>query len=155
MVVVVGAVVVVAAAGVVVGGTVDATIQAAADRMNNLGDIGTAMMTVVILITAVFGIVHARKRIVPELRARNLVEKVVDIFLIIASGVAILTTIGIVLSLLFEAIRFFNLIPVHEFLFGLNWSPQTALRADQVGSSGEFGAVPIFQRLVSGHYGLL
>jgi phosphate transport system permease protein len=40
--------------------------------------------------------------------------------------------------------RFFREVPVSEFLFGLNWSPQTAIRADQVGSSGSFGAVPLF-----------
>ena len=61
-----------------------------------------------------------------------------------ASLVAILTTIGLVLSLLFEALRFFARVPFYEFLFGLQWSPQTALRADQVGASGAFGAVPIF-----------
>ena len=64
--------------------------------------------------------------------------------LILASAIAVLTTIGIVLSLLFESIRFFNRVPPAEFLFGLNWSPQTALRADQVGATGAFGAIPIF-----------
>jgi phosphate transport system permease protein len=58
--------------------------------------------------------------------------------------VAILATIGIFLSVLFEAIRFFQQVPVTDFLFGVNWSPQTAIRADQVGSSGAFGAVPLF-----------
>ncbi|MEJ2016312.1 MAG: phosphate ABC transporter permease subunit PstC, partial [Limibacillus sp.] len=58
--------------------------------------------------------------------------------------IAILTTAGIVFSLLFESLRFFQKVPFEEFLFGLSWSPQTALRADQVGSSGAFGAVPIF-----------
>ena len=43
-----------------------------------------------------------------------------------------------------EAIRFFQVIPITEFLFGLKWSPQMAIRADQVGSSGAFGAVPLF-----------
>ena len=64
--------------------------------------------------------------------------------LIAASSIAIFTTIGIVFSVLFEAIRFFGEVPITEFLFGLNWSPQTAIRADQVGSSGSFGAVPLF-----------
>jgi phosphate transport system permease protein len=62
----------------------------------------------------------------------------------LSSGVAILTTLGIVLSVLFEAIRFFQIVPLQEFLFGLNWSPQMAIRQDQAGSSGAFGAVPIF-----------
>ena len=60
-----------------------------------------------------------------------------------ASSVAVLITIGIVFSLLFEAIRFFEAVPFFDFLFGLNWSPQTALRSDQVGASGSFGAVPL------------
>ena len=58
--------------------------------------------------------------------------------------VAILTTIGIFLSVLFEALRFFQQVSPLDFLFGLTWSPQTAIRADQVGSSGAFGAVPLF-----------
>ena len=53
------------------------------------------------------------------------------------------TTIGIVLSVLYEAIRFFQTVPVTDFLFGLEWSPQMAIRADQVGSSGAFGAIPV------------
>jgi len=72
------------------------------------------------------------------------VERAVRALLFACSLVAVLTTVGIVLSLVFEAARFFALIPAHEFLFGLEWSPQTALRADQVGASGKFGAVPIF-----------
>jgi phosphate transport system permease protein len=64
--------------------------------------------------------------------------------MIACSTVAILTTVGIVLSLLFESFRFFTMIPITDFLFGLSWSPQMALRADQVGSSGAFGAVPLF-----------
>jgi phosphate transport system permease protein len=63
--------------------------------------------------------------------------------LIACSMVAIFTTIGIVLSVLYEAIRFFQTVPVTDFLFGLEWSPQMAIRADQVGSSGAFGAIPV------------
>ena len=75
---------------------------------------------------------------------RQRIERLIRWFLISCSCLAILTTIGIVLSVLFESIRFFDQIPITEFLFGLNWSPQTAIRADQVGSSGSFGAVPLF-----------
>ena len=60
-----------------------------------------------------------------------------------AAGVAILVTLGIVLSLVFETIRFFEKVPFTEFLFGLEWSPQTAIRADQVGAEGSFGAIPL------------
>src|SRR3546814_1556959 len=55
-----------------------------------------------------------------------------------------ISTLGIVVSLLFEAFRFFDRIPLSEFLFGLNWEPQIAIRADQVAGQGAFGAVPVF-----------
>lgn len=57
--------------------------------------------------------------------------------------VAVLVTIGIVLSLLFEAIRFFKMVGFFDFLFGLHWSPQTAIRSDQIGAAGSFGAIPL------------
>ena len=79
-----------------------------------------------------------------DLRARNLVEGTVKIILFLCSGVAILTTLGIVLSVLFEALRFFQAVPFTDFVFGTEWSPQMAIRADQAGSSGAFGAVPVF-----------
>ena len=80
----------------------------------------------------------------PQLRARSMVEKIVRGLLLVSSMIAVFTTIGIVLSLLFEAVRFFRLVPISEFLFGPQWSPQTAIRDDQVGSSGAFGAGPVF-----------
>lgn len=80
----------------------------------------------------------------PTSSTRHMFERGVRFILVASSTIAILTTVGIVLSLLFEAIRFFDKVPFLEFLFGLEWSPQTALRADQVGSSGKYGAVPIF-----------
>lgn len=86
----------------------------------------------------------AFQRINVQLRSRNIVEGIIRIFLICCSSVAILTTLGILMSVVFEALRFFQTIPVFDFLFGTEWSPQTAMRADQAGSSGAFGAVPIF-----------
>jgi phosphate transport system permease protein len=80
----------------------------------------------------------------PALAARVEVERMLRFGLMICSTIAILVTIGIVLSLVFETARFFQRVAPQEFLFGLHWSPQTALRADQVGSSGSFGAVPVF-----------
>lgn len=74
-------------------------------------------------------------------KIRHRLEAVFKAFLLVCACLAIFTTVGIVLSVLFEAIRFFNVVPLGEFLFGLNWSPQTAIREDQVGSSGAFGAV--------------
>lgn len=83
-------------------------------------------------------------RLRPDFMARNRVEAMVKWLLIAASTVAILTTLGIVLSLIFESVRFFEKVSPIEFLFGTQWSPQTAIRADQVGSTGSFGAVPLF-----------
>ena len=70
-------------------------------------------------------------------------ERLIMAVLILCSSVAILTTIGIVASLIFESIRFFQIVPITDFLFGLHWSPQMAIREDQVGSSGAFGAIPL------------
>jgi len=75
---------------------------------------------------------------------KKAVERAIIALLFAGSTVAVLTTIGIVVSLVFESVRFFQIIPVTDFLFGLHWSPQTAIRADQVGASGAFGAVPLF-----------
>jgi phosphate transport system permease protein len=93
---------------------------------------------------AIGGLLVVRRKITPKLRARNQVERIVAFALIACSTIAIFSTIGIVLSVLYEAIRFFKVIPVSEFLFGLKWSPQMAIRIDQVGSSGAFGAIPVF-----------
>ena len=71
-------------------------------------------------------------------------ERVIQYLLIACSTIAIFTTIGIVLSVLYEAIRFFKIIPITEFAAGLEWSPQISIRADQVASSGSFGAIPVF-----------
>jgi phosphate transport system permease protein len=132
------------AAGDVVSGALDSVLSDAAIRLQELTSISRNMLTVLTLGLAVVGGVVAWLRIKPDFRARNRVEHIVLIALIVASSIAIFTTIGIVLSVLFEAIRFFREVPVAEFLFGLNWSPQTAIRSDQVGSSGSFGAVPLF-----------
>ena len=80
----------------------------------------------------------------PQFRARTGVERWLLAVLIAASLIAILTTLGILLSLMFESLRFFELVPPTDFLFGTQWSPQTAIRADQAGSSGAFGSVPLF-----------
>jgi phosphate transport system permease protein len=103
-----------------------------------------AAVAVVAMALAIGGLVLARRAIRPNLRSRNRVEATVKVFLIAASTAAIFTTIGIVLSLLFESIRFFQAVPILDFLFGTQWSPQTAIRTDQVGSSAAFGAVPLF-----------
>ncbi len=128
----------------IVSGEISPATQAAADHYVRLQTISHATLAVLALTVGIAGILWIRKRITPWLRARNHVETMVKYLLVTCASIAIFTTIGIVLSVLYEAIRFFKIIPVHEFLFGLDWSPQMAIRADQVGSSGAFGAIPVF-----------
>ncbi len=132
------------ASGDAVSAEVDTLMRDAADRYNEYVEASRRMLATLTLGISGLGGAVALRRIRPEFRARNRVEQVVLYLLIAASSIAILTTIGIVLSVLFEALRFFREVPLTEFLFGLTWSPQTAIRADQVGSSGSFGAVPLF-----------
>lgn len=75
---------------------------------------------------------------------RRRLEALVRAALVGCSTIAILVTIGIVFSLLIESLQFFLRVPLSEFLFGTEWSPQTAIRADQVAASGTFGAIPLF-----------
>ena len=132
-----------AATGLVFGEPKPA-IMAAAERYNTLVFSARAALVVVVLSVAIAGLVWARQRIAPGFRARDGVERIIAFLLVLCSLVAILTTLGIVLSLLIESIRFFERVPPHEFLFGLNWEPQIPIRADQVAGLGAFGAVPVF-----------
>jgi phosphate transport system permease protein len=119
-------------------------VAAALTSYRSFSSLTDAAIGVVVLCIAIAGLVLARRHINPALRARDLVERFAFWLMLGASVVAILTTIGIVLSLLFESLRFFAKVPFTEFLFGLHWSPQTALRSDQIGASGSFGAIPLF-----------
>lgn len=117
---------------------------AAADYLLSWERLSRFALAIAVGAAAIAGVLWGRGRIFPALRARNSVERTATVLLIACSTISVITTIGIVLSLLFESLRFFAQVPVYEFLFGLQWSPQTAMRADQVGSSGAFGAVPLF-----------
>lgn len=131
-------------AGNIVSREPDAAILAAVEHFRQLQWRSRATMAAVVLALALAAAALTLTRIRPQQRARNAVESAITWILIACSTVAILTTVGIVLSVLVEAFRFFRVVPLGEFLFGLQWSPQIALRSDQVGSSGAFGAVPLF-----------
>lgn len=130
--------------GITTGRTPDPAVVAGAEHYNSVRALGDWAVLAFGAAIAAAGLWFARDRIGPQLRARNKVERALNIFLILCSLVAILTTLGIVLSLVFEAAHFFAAVNPIDFLFGLHWSPQTAIRADQVGSSGSFGAIPLF-----------
>lgn len=130
--------------GNVVSRELNADLRAAVDHYRHLQEISSTAMWVVVLSSAILGGLLAWRRIGPNFWARNRVEDIFKFLLIAASSVAILTTVGIVLSVLFEALRFFDRVNVFDFLFGLQWSPQIAIREDQVGAEGSFGMVPLF-----------
>ena len=95
---------------------------------------------VLALLIGCTGGVFAFSRLRPDFRARNRVERVIRATLLTASLIAILTTIGIIGSLLFESMRFFSQVSPTDFLFGLRWSPQAAGSGDVKA----LGAVPLF-----------
>jgi phosphate transport system permease protein len=101
-------------------------------------------LTALLLTLSSLGLLWGWSRISASFRARPVVEKVMQNILLACACLAIFTTVGIVLSVLFESIQFFRSVPIFDFVFGLEWSPQMAIREDQVGSSGSFGAVPLF-----------
>lgn len=99
--------------------------------------IGTAVALLLAFATGGFAFTRVR----PDFRARTRVEFVVMAGLLAASLIAILTTLGIVASLLFESWRFFEIVPITDFLFGTHWSPQVIDPADP---GATLGAVPLF-----------
>ncbi|RJF89766.1 phosphate ABC transporter permease subunit PstC [Oleomonas cavernae] len=127
-----------------ISGEVTDTLRAAAARYVSLHDYSGLALAVGALAVGIIGLYFAQSRLTPQLRARPRVERAVMIALMAASTIAVLTTVGIILSLVFESAQFFAKVSITEFLFGIQWSPQTALRADQVGSTGAFGAIPLF-----------
>ncbi|HEY6125691.1 MAG TPA: phosphate ABC transporter permease subunit PstC [Steroidobacteraceae bacterium] len=131
-------------AGNVPASSVNESVRAASAEYIHLRGISRMALTVLVMVMSIAAIIVIRSRITPELRARNRVERVIEWILIGCSTIAVFTTLGIVASVAFEAFRFFAMVSPIDFLFGTTWSPQMAIRADQVGSSGSFGAVPLF-----------
>ena len=116
----------------------------AATMLTRLSRIADYALVASVAVVAILGLGLARSHITLEFQARESVERVFNVFIFLSSAVAVMTTVAIVLSLLFESFQFFKQVPLHEFLFGLKWNPQIAIRADQGASTGAFGAVPVF-----------
>jgi phosphate transport system permease protein len=119
-------------------------VAEAAERFARWQSIAAWAKLVVITATGLLGFAFAYLRLSPAFRARYGVEWAMTGFMVFCSLVALITTGGIVLSLVYEALQFFAKVPVWQFLFGLNWEPQIPLREDQVAGAGAFGAVPVF-----------
>ncbi|MZR63010.1 phosphate ABC transporter permease subunit PstC [Alcanivorax sp. DP30] len=132
------------ASGAIASSEVSPAVAAAAEKLNNLRELNSMAVAVVVIVVAMLGTAWGWVKISPQMRARQQVEKVLQTLFMLSATIAILTTVGILMSVMFESIRFFGKVPATDFLFGLQWSPQTALRADQVASEGAFGAIPLF-----------
>jgi phosphate transport system permease protein len=121
-----------------------AEIAGAAARLTRWTALARIAMFVVALAAMLLGLFFARARLAPRFAARESVERALSAFMVGCSVVAILTTAGIIASLIYEAWAFFALVPPAEFFFGLRWEPQIAIRPDQIAGAGAFGAVPVF-----------
>ena len=132
------------ATGNIVSNALAPGVQAAAEHYQRVQARALVAVWMLVIGAALGGMLYAWRRIAPAFRARNRVERVVLASMVGCASVAILTTFGLVASVLYESLQFFRQVPPGEFLFGLEWSPQIALRADQVAAAGSFGAVPLF-----------
>jgi phosphate transport system permease protein len=131
------------AAGVIFGEP-DPAVVVAAQTLVRWQQLAGWAMVVVALALMLLGLFFGASRLGPRFRARTGFERFVMTVMILCSVVAILTTAGIIVSLIVESLSFFRMVPLHEFLFGLRWEPQIAIREDQVAGAGAFGAVPVF-----------
>jgi phosphate transport system permease protein len=109
--------------GVALGADVTPETLAAAQEYRAFARAGVTGRTILTLVLALAGFVYAAMKSTKDFRARNRVEAVNMGLLILASSIAILTTVGIVFSMLSESIRFFGMYPARDFFFGLTWSP--------------------------------
>jgi phosphate transport system permease protein len=151
-------------------GEISETLSTAAATYAMWRDRGGIAVLAAGILAALVAIGLALGSIKPEFRARNHFEKVVNIVLLACAGVAVLTTIGIVASVLSESFRFFfdpaikGRPTVLQFLFGTEWNPQQALRADQGDIHSAYGFIPLLTgtllitaiaMCVAGPFGLL
>ena len=122
-------------------------VKAAAAAWHGWEATSTTLKTVTVLALSLIGGMLAYRMVNPDFRSRNAVERIVMTILAASSAIAILTTIGIVFSVIFESMRFFALVPVSEFLFGTTWNPQFE-GAERAGSGqmglATYGSVPLF-----------
>ncbi|MEQ9315157.1 MAG: phosphate ABC transporter permease subunit PstC [Henriciella sp.] len=115
--------------------TGSALFDAATSRYTSLLGLSRIVAIGVALLGAAGGFIYARRKIAVEFRARARVEDGIKFILFLCAAIAILTTVGIVASLFFEALRFFSKVPVLSFIFGTEWNAQTG---------ADFGAIPLF-----------
>ena len=134
-------------------GQLDESIKLGAEQYKRLLSVATSSKVVVFLSAIILFSGLALKNISNNVHAREGVEKIIRIILFTSSVAAILTTVGIIFSLLFESIKFFTTINFFDFIFGTSWSPQKAFVSDASAElttaqlkelSEAFGAIPLF-----------
>ncbi|RAX39632.1 phosphate ABC transporter permease subunit PstC [Rhizobium tropici] len=113
----------------------------AANKYNGMREISRMVMSAVAILLSLLCALYGLRVIAPRFRARNRVEQVILGALIVASSIAVLTTGGIVVSMLSEAARFFGMVPAREFFFGTVWDPRFTGAGSQ--TSGTFGLIPL------------
>ncbi|ENU16350.1 phosphate ABC transporter permease subunit PstC [Acinetobacter lwoffii] len=128
------------ASGFGVSDTPAAYEVAAAEQLAKFSTIGTFAKLAVVISAALAGLVWAKKHISQEFRARNQVEKMINIGLALCSGVAILTTLGIVMSMFGEAMHFFSFVSPLDFFFGTQWNPGFSTSGS---AEGSYGLLPL------------
>ncbi len=123
--------------------TASQTVQAGAAMYAYLSGLTQWAVAGVGLSAGIAALMFALRNVTAEFRARNRFERITAILLLACAAIAVLTTVGIVFSVLFETVRFFQKVSPIDFLFGTHWSPQQAIRADQGGAGGSFGILPL------------
>ncbi|MBT2132061.1 phosphate ABC transporter permease subunit PstC [Aliiroseovarius lamellibrachiae] len=123
--------------GVALGSDVTQDVLNAAQEFRAKSAQGALWMSIIVLVVALAGFFAAIRMTNGDLRARNLVEHGIKAVLIGAAMIAVLTTLGIILSLIFNTISFFGMFPMADFLFGMTWSPEGR------GGSEHLGILPL------------
>ncbi len=127
---------VMAGQGVALGSDVTPATRDAAQRWRRLSGTGDLARTILVIGLAIAGGALGLGRATPDFRARNAVERAMRGVLISAALVAILSTVGIILALIFNTVEFFRLYPATEFFFGSTWSPS-------FGGGSDLGILPL------------
>ena len=133
-------------------GEITNDIKIAAERYTSLNNIAYNSKIALLASVLVFSTSYAFKKVKSNNKARDDVELILKGLLFVSSLMAILTTLGIILSLLFESLKFFSTINLFDFIFGTSWSPQRAFVRDASTITPEeylelkdaFGSVPLF-----------
>jgi len=127
-------------------GTPPEWVTAAGEAWTKWADFSQMLTSILVLALVLGGGLVGYLKINPSFRSRNAVERIIMGLLATSSVIAILTTIGIVFSVVFESMRFFALVPIQDFLFGTVWNPQFegAERAGSGGGTALYGSVPLF-----------